>query len=182
MNSFLSRSLLVLLLSSTALCFAQSASKESTTPVADALRANLERQSKNTIAAAEEMPADKFGYSPTPQQMTFAHLMSHIAEANNVLCSSIAGEPEPAASKLTEASGKEKLVQEVKDSFAYCSQALAKVDDSKLGEKVRFFGDQKVTRARAILALSAGFADHYAAEAMYLRMNGLLPPTAKPAK
>ena len=45
-----------------------------------------ERQSKNLIGAADEMPADKYGYRPTPEQMTFAHLIMHIAEANNIVC------------------------------------------------------------------------------------------------
>ena len=29
---------------------------------------------KATVAAFEAMPADKFGYKPTPEQMTFGHL------------------------------------------------------------------------------------------------------------
>ena len=42
-----------------------------------------ERQSKNLIGAADEMPADKYNYRPTPEQMTFAHLIMHSAQANN---------------------------------------------------------------------------------------------------
>jgi uncharacterized damage-inducible protein DinB len=181
-KSLISSLLALLALVFAGACWAQSAAKESTTPVADALRANLERQSPNMTAAAEEMPADKFNYSPTQAQMTFAHLVLHIAGANNFLCSTISGQAEPAETKLTEAAGKDKLVQTMRDSFTYCSSALAKVDDSKLGEKVKFFGGRDVTRARAMMALAADWADHYSAEAMYLRLNGLLPPTAKAAK
>src|SRR5579864_2841227 len=157
----------------------QTTTKDSTTPVADALRANLERQSKNMVEAAEEMPADKFNYSPTPAQMTFAHLVTHISGSNNFLCSSISGQSQPAESKLSESAGKDKLVQAMRESFGYCSSALAKVDDSKLSEQVKFFGARDVTRARAMMALAADWADHYGAEAIYLRLNGLLPPTAK---
>ncbi|HEV2112955.1 MAG TPA: DinB family protein [Terriglobales bacterium] len=182
MLRLLIRSSLLVLLVTTSLCWAQSSAKESSSPVADALRANLERQSANMVAAAEEMPADKFSYSPTPQQMSFGHLVMHIAGSNNFLCSGISGQPEPAESKLTESAGKAKLVQAMKDSFSYCSNSLAKVDDSKLAEKVKFFGGHDVTRARAMMALASDWADHYGAQAMYLRLNGLLPPTAKPAK
>ena len=49
----------------------------------------LPRQQKNLVAAVEEMPADKFGYKPTEQQMTFGHLVLHIIESNNYLCSHI---------------------------------------------------------------------------------------------
>ena len=35
------------------------------------------------------MPADKFGYKPTPQQMSFAHLVLHMTESNNYLIDGI---------------------------------------------------------------------------------------------
>jgi hypothetical protein len=36
-----------------------------------------------------------------------------------------------------------------------------------------------VTRAWISLVLAGAWADHYAEAAMYLRLNGVLPPTAK---
>src|SRR5437762_1785436 len=33
-----------------------------------------------------------------------------------------------------------------------------------------------------LIALANGWADHYSAAATYLRLNGLLPPTAQPKK
>jgi hypothetical protein len=36
-----------------------------------------------------------------------------------------------------------------------------------------------VTKARAAIALAQDWADHYAQSAMYLRLNGILPPTAR---
>src|SRR5579864_6331668 len=119
-------SVLVFVFFVVAITWAQAPAKESTSPVADALRANLERQSPNMTAAAEEMPADKFSYKPTSAQMSYGYLTLHIADANNFLCSTISGQAAPAESKLTEASGKDKLVQSLKDSFSYCSSALAK--------------------------------------------------------
>lgn len=149
-------------------------------PVSNTLRQQLESKSKNLIAAAEEMPADKYSYHPTPEQITFGHLMEHIAGSNDTLCSAISGETAP-KSEAKETDSKEKLVQALKDSFAFCSTSLAKVDDSKLGEEVSFF-NRKVSRAQAMFGLSNDWADHYAGAAMYLRLNGMLPPTAKPKK
>jgi len=154
-------------------------SNAASSPVADATRAFLARDSKNLIAAAEEMPAGKYDFHPTPQQMTFAHLMMHIAQSNRMLCSGIAGEPAPKESGVTDKDSKDKLVAAVKDSFDYCSTALAQVDDSKLGEEV---GKFHRTRATLMLALAADLADHYGTAAMYLRLNGLLPPTAQREK
>jgi hypothetical protein len=58
-------------------------------PVSNAVRKILERQSQNIVAAAEEMPADKFSYKPTPTQMTFAALVEHTTGTNNFLCAQI---------------------------------------------------------------------------------------------
>lgn len=151
-------------------------------PVSTTVRNLLERQSKNLVAAAEEMPADKYGFHPTPPQMTFGHLVLHIAESNDFLCSRIGGIPAPPDAKLSETDSKDKLVQALKSSFDYCSTALAKVDDTRLGETVTIFGGRQVPRAAALIALTNDWADHYSMAAMYLRLSGLLPPTAKPRK
>jgi hypothetical protein len=154
-------------------------SKTLSSPVADATRAWLQLEAKNLTAAAEEMPADNYSFRPTSQQMTFAHLMAHIGVSNRFMCSGIAGQPAPKDTGVTDKDGKDKLVAEVKASFDYCTSALAKVDDSKLGEEIPSFGR---TRANLMMFLTAEFADHYSMAAIYLRLNGLLPPTAQPKK
>jgi uncharacterized damage-inducible protein DinB len=161
---------------------AQPAAGPEANPVSSAVRRITERQVKNMVAAMEAMPAEKYGFKPTPDQMTFGHLGVHIAETNNFLCSSISGTPAPADEKLAGTEPKEKLVAAVKSSFDYCTQALAKMDDSNLGEQVPFFGGRKVSRATAMIVLAAAFSDHYGAEAMYLRLNGVVPPSAQPKK
>jgi hypothetical protein len=152
-------------------------------PVTSVAREILPRQQKNLVAAVEAMPADKFGYKPTEQQMTFGHLVLHIIGSNNHLCSTIGDVPEVKAPvPLKETDGKDKLVAGLKASFDFCTTALAKVDDSKLGDEVELFGGRKGPRAFALIALTNDWADHYSSAAMYLRLNGLLPPTAQPKK
>jgi hypothetical protein len=53
------------------------------------------------------------------------------------------------------------------------------VNDSKLGGKVPYFGDRQISRAEAMVAAAEEWAGHYSQLAVYLRLNGLLPPTAK---
>ena len=53
------------------------------------------------------------------------------------------------------------------------------MDDSNLGETTLGFGGQPFSRARFGIGLATNWADHYAEAAMYLRLNGILPPTAK---
>jgi hypothetical protein len=147
-------------------------------PVMDTVRHIFERQQKNLTAAAEEMPADKYSYHPTPPQMSFGKLVMHIAESNDFLCARIA-DAEPQKVELKETDGKDKLVSALKKSFDYCGGVLAKVDDSKLGSEVKLFGGRTAPKAAAAISLTNDWADHYAAAAIYLRLNGLLPPTAQ---
>ena len=149
-------------------------------PVATSLRGMVSRSQTDTVGALEAMPADKYSYKPTPEQVTFGHLAAHIAEANNLLCSKVADVPAPKVEEAKETDPKDQLVAAVKASYAFCSEALSQMDDSKLGDSVELFGGRKFLRAAAALRLAGGWADHYAAAAMYLRLNGILPPSAKP--
>ncbi len=110
---------------------AQGAAKD---PVASSLRQLEQRSQGNTTGAVEAMPADKFSYKPTADQNTFGHLVVHIVEFNNSICSKAADVPAPKAEELKETDSKDKLVSAVKASYAFCSEALAKMDDSKLGD------------------------------------------------
>lgn len=165
-----------------ALLFSTSvAAQQAKNPVSGVLKEILPRQQKNIVAAVETMPAEKFSYKPTPEQMTFGHLVVHIVESNNYLCAKAGDTAAPKVEEVKESDGKEKLVTALKASFDFCSTALAKTDDSKLGDTIEVFGGRQAPRAFAFIALASGWADHYGAAAMYLRLNGLLPPTAKKA-
>lgn len=148
-------------------------------PVADALRGNAERAARNLVAAAEEMPAGKYGYKPTPAQMSFGDVIEHLSGGNDFLCSRISDVEPPKRAELAKGAGKEKLVARLRETFQFCQSALAKMDDSKLSGKVPFFGDREVTRAEAMMAAVEDWGDHYSQLAIYLRLNGQLPPTAK---
>ena len=148
-------------------------------PISSALRDIAPGRQKNTIAAVEAMPADKFNYKPSADQMTFGHLVAHMVEANNGLCSKAAGVAAPKAEEVKDTDAKDKLVAALKTSFDFCTETLGKMDDSKLGESTEGFGGKQVTRGYMSLALASNWADHYAEAAMYLRLNGVLPPTAK---
>jgi hypothetical protein len=151
---------------------------QSKSPVSDVLREMLNGREKNTVAAFEEMPADKYEYKPTADQMTVGHLAAHIVEANNYFCSNVGDVAQPKV-ELKGTEGKEKLVAAMKESFQFCHTALAKANDSKMNENITWFDGKPRARAWAFTGLAASWADHYGMAAMYLRLNGLLPPTAK---
>jgi uncharacterized damage-inducible protein DinB len=164
---------------------AQQPFTKSANPVSDAIRTLLAREAKNIVGSAELMPAEKYGYQPTPAQMTFAQLMAHIVQTNDFICSAIAGTDPPMTpadlKKLSETATKEALVPAVKQSFDYCTEALAKVQDASLDEEVSMLGRKTgMSRGSAMVTIATDWTDHYSTAASYLRLNGLLPPSAQP--
>jgi uncharacterized damage-inducible protein DinB len=148
-------------------------------PVATAFRDNVKEAAKNLIASAEDFPADKYGFKPTPPQMSFADVVVHLSQGNDYLCGTIGGKTAPTRTKVASTDAKDVLVARLKDSFMFCDQALAALDDSKLSEALPFFGGQKMSRAAIMTLTTADYADHYSQAAIYMRLNGMLPPTAK---
>ena len=150
-------------------------------PVMDSVRHIMQRQEKNLVGAAEEMPEGKYSFRPTSQQMTFGMLVTHVVESNDFMCSRIAGTeaPKQGKTKLSATDPKATLVAALKSSFSFCTSALSKVNDSDLGTQVKMWGGREMPKAGAAIGLTDDWADHYSQAAMYLRLNGLLPPSAK---
>ncbi|HVA63399.1 MAG TPA: DinB family protein [Terriglobales bacterium] len=155
------------------------AAAQAANPVTTAVKNSLRGATHNMVAAAQEMPADKYGFKPTPQSMSFGQLVLHVATSNTMTCQWISGAAAAPKTALTPTSPKDQLVDLLQSSFTYCTQALASVDDSKLGSPVSWYGRRQVTQAAALLGLADDWADHYSQQAAYLRLNGLLPPTAQ---
>jgi len=146
--------------------------------VAEGLATEAHNHSKNMIAAAEAMPADKYAFKASDQQITFGDLISHAASANNTLCAAAAGDKAPETA--TKGTGpKQALVDQLKESFAYCDRAFEKVDASKLGDQVQVLG-RTTTKAWVLFHMALDWGVHYSQAATMLRLNGIPPPSAQP--
>jgi len=148
-------------------------------PVADAFRDNAREAAKNLIAAAEEFPADKLKFKPTPAQMSVGDIIVHLSNGNDYLCGTIGGVKAPTRTKVDHDDSKDALLARLRETFAFCDQALAPLTDANLAEQLPFFGGRKMSRAAVMTVTTGDWADHYSQAAIYLRLNGMLPPTAK---
>ncbi|HEX7937347.1 MAG TPA: hypothetical protein VF483_00055, partial [Gemmatimonadaceae bacterium] len=120
-------------------------------------------------------------FKPTPAQMSFGDIVSHLSGGNDVLCGDIGGVKAPTRTAVPVSAGKDALIARLKETFAFCNEALSKLDDSKLAEKMTVFG-MPINRSVAMMIAADDWGDHYSQAAIYLRINGLVPPTAaKPA-
>jgi uncharacterized damage-inducible protein DinB len=146
-------------------------------PVSTAVQRMGRGHAKNLLAAAQAMPADKYSFKPTAAQMSFGEIIAHIADDNGTTCGAIGGK-QLAAAKVSGTDGKDKLVAALQASLTFCNSALAGLADAKLADQVSWYGSP-TTRAMAAIGLIDDWSDHYAMQAMYLRLNGVLPPTAQ---
>jgi len=157
----------------------------SVNPVTDAVRNVLTKHAKSLIASAELMPAENYGYQPTSKQMTFGALVAHVIQTNVAICSALTETTPPMGpeglKKISGTDSKDTLVTAIKQSFDYCSAGFAKLEDAALREEASMFGRKTgMSRADALVTIAVDWADHYSTAASYLRLNGILPPTAQP--
>jgi uncharacterized damage-inducible protein DinB len=150
-------------------------------PVVSTAREIFARQSKFIVAAAEQMPPDKYSYHPTPDQWSFAKITSHIATSGNAICAMLSSTAAPTG-KVSDTDSKDTIVAALKTSFEYCDKALTNLTDAQLGDTITYFRGEKKPRARALIELTDDVEDHYSQMAGYLRLNGLTPPSAQPKK
>jgi DinB superfamily len=159
-------------------------------PITASFRTRIAALHRNIAQAFDSIPESKFSYKPTPAQLSIGFIAQHIANDDYFFCNNFgamkgtrAAEDTATADSVKATWPKDKLVARLKESFAFCDQAIAQLDDTKLGEQVTIsFGgnSRNVARAGMVLGHAIDLADHYSQLANYMRLNNMLPPTALP--
>jgi DinB family protein len=159
-------------------------------PITTVFRNQTLRLQRNIAQAFDSIPESKFGYKPTPAQLSIGYIAQHVASDNYFFCNNFgAMKGTQSAQDTTTADSvkakwpKETLVAKLKESLAFCESAFSQLDDAKLGEQFTMtFGTQSrtVPRANMVLGHALDLADHYSQLANYMRLNNILPPTALP--
>jgi hypothetical protein len=150
-------------------------------PITTSFRNRIMAMHRNIAQAFDSIPATKFDYKPTPAQLTVGYIAQHVASDNYLFCNNFGAAATP--DSLRAKWPKDELVTKLKASFAFCAQAFDQLEDAKLGEQVTMtFGGQSrnSTRINMVLGHALDLADHYSQLANYMRLNGILPPTALP--
>lgn len=134
---------------------------------------------KDTIMKiADAMPEDKFGYKATPPQRSYGEQILHIATTNMALLQAVGGKATAPAINA-KATAKADILKALSDSFDYGTALITEqTPDTMLGVvKARFLGES--TRARVFYFLLGHTWDIYGQMAVYLRLNGLVPPASQ---
>jgi len=136
---------------------------------------------KNTMMKiADEMPADKFSFKPTPAQQSYGERVLHVAQVNDRFLGMLGGKEKTPTVEAT-ATSKDASMKAMADSFDYGTALLKEQTDLTLLQAVamppRFLGPS--TRARMFTFLIGHTWDIYGQMAVYLRLSGKVPPASQ---
>lgn len=174
-----------------ALAAQQPAPSQLTGPITSAFRARYMGFYRNLPQAFDSIPESKFSYKPTPAQLSVGYIAQHLANDNYFFCNNFgemkatrSAEEISTADSIKATWPKDKLVAQLRESITFCQNAFGQLNDAKLGEAIQIsFGGgtpRPSTRAAMAVAHAIDMADHYSQLANYMRLNGILPPTALP--
>jgi hypothetical protein len=161
-----------------------------TNPITTAFSQRILTLHRNLAQAFDSIPSARYAYKPTPAQLTIGYIAQHLASDSYFFCNNFgANKANIPANETSTADSvkamwpKDTLVAKMKASFAFCASALTQLDDSKLPDAITmtFNGTTRNTfRANMVLGHALDLADHYSQISNYMRLNGMLPPTALP--
>lgn len=121
---------------------------------------------KNLEASAEAMPADKYNFKLTPDQMTFGEWLNHSIQRNYADCDTLKGQTTPPYSM---SNAKADIVKALHASFDYCEGVLAGLDDAKVIATPQM--------AYSFMHIAVHNNEIYGNIVGYLRASGIVPPS-----
>ena len=125
------------------------------------------------IKMAEDFPAEKYEFRPTPEVRTFADVMRHVAFWNLYVQKTARGEKIDAKqNELAKAEypTKDKIVEALKKSF---TDATAELKKAPATPPVKLSG--------LFVTFTEHSAEHYGQLVVYYRLNKIVPPASRPA-
>jgi uncharacterized damage-inducible protein DinB len=132
------------------------------------------------LKSADKIPDNLWSFQPTPDVRTVGQLFAHIADGQYEFCSAAEEKPVDKGVEKT-AKTKAEIVAAVKEAFAYCDAAFAKMTDASAAQIVPFFGRQ-MARIGVMDFNTAHTMEHYGNLVTYMRIKGIVPPSSESQK
>jgi uncharacterized damage-inducible protein DinB len=132
----------------------------------------------DVLKSAEKVPEDLWSYQPTKDIRTFGQLFAHVADAQYEFCG-VAAEGHSVAKDIEKTKKtKAEIIPALKEAFAYCDAAYAKMTDANAAEMVSFF-NMRITKLGAMDFNTAHTMEHYGNLVTYMRLKGIVPPSSE---
>jgi uncharacterized damage-inducible protein DinB len=138
---------------------------------------------RNIAEAADAMPAEDFGFKPTPDVRSFGQLVGHVINANFFFCSQAKGEAAPTTGNFERVADKAALIKGLTDALAYCDALYQSTTDANFNQAVTLTGfpgmnpKTPTTRGAVLMFNTTHNNEHYGNIVVYLRLKGKVPPS-----
>jgi len=133
-----------------------------------------------TLAVAEAMPAEGYGFRPNPDELNFGQLMVHIAAQNSDSCATSPGtEPPPSMPSSTTnppPTDKQTAIKLLTISFDKCAREIAAMSPEQWNKEVYKFQGQPVLASESLWYTFTHMAHHRGQAEVYLRVKNIKPP------
>ena len=148
-------------------------------PFSDAVKAQLAQIKTPITRTAEKVGEDLYAFKPTPDVRSLGQLIGHIADGNYGICGMASGMKPTASGIEKSTTTKAALQQALADSFAFCEQAIAGMDEKKAAEAIKAFGSMQ-PRLMVLAFNNSHLNEHYGNLVTYMRLKGIVPPSSEP--
>ena len=132
----------------------------------------------NLLQAATEAPESLFTFRPTPEVRSFGETLDHIAASEHGYCRMALGERPLGGGAGTGATTKPAILAALEASREVCDRAYAQGDSVAA---LPAYGSRRATRLHILLTNAMHDSEHYGNVVTYLRVNGIVPPSSRPA-
>lgn len=140
---------------------------------------DLTNQKDQMGKIADAMPEDKFAFKATPAQRSYGEQIMHVAGANVMLFKALGAKATPPTMN-PKATAKAEILKALADSYDFGIAAVKEQTDATMVQAVQgpaFLGSS--TRARISYFVLNHAMDIYGQMAVYLRLNGIVPPASR---
>jgi len=129
-----------------------------------------------TVAIAEQMPAESYGFKPVPEEMSFAEQLVHIVQANTYFLSTLTGDKSPLEKPAS--LDKDTVVKFVRASFDWSNAEVAKLTEEEIQKSYTIEGQSM--SGHEMLMLAWNHTTHHRGQLIvYLRLKGIKPADYK---
>lgn len=135
----------------------------------------------NLLKTAEKVPEELYSFKPTPEVRSLGQLIGHLADANFLICSTVAGEKPPQGGFEKNATTKAALTKALADGIAYCDKVGAGLTDASGAAMVSLFGMQ-MPKLSVMYFNVEHCNEHYGNLVTYMRLKGIVPPSSETSR
>jgi uncharacterized damage-inducible protein DinB len=130
-----------------------------------------------TLDVAAAMPAEHYGFKPTPEQMSFGSQLMHIAGSLLVRFAEIRGQ-NPELEHLKQVKTKEDVIKAVAGAYDFTIATIRNLRPEQLDRsfKVDWKGRPETNGRNMMMNMLVHAAHHRAQIEVYLRLKGVTPP------